>query len=175
MKHLQILLWTLVILSFIGITSCKDDDPLNPLNIGAVVTVTNTLQSNAVTSGVETAIEPLFGLAEGDLAATSTISEAIEFPAYLLGLYDIDISESSISFELVAEVDDPNYSAFFRTLEAGTVDRYYLTFEDAQNVSGFSSTDSSVNLRIDSDKILVIEIGEGFNFNPGSTFTITLN
>jgi hypothetical protein len=90
-------------------------------------------------------------------------------------LYDIDIDENSISFELVAAADDPTYSAFFRTLEANTTDRYYLTFEDAQNVESFTSDNTSVNLRIDSDRILVVEIGEGFSFNPRSKFTISLN
>ena len=174
MKYLNIMFVALAILSLVSFSSCKKDD-MNPLTLGSTLTVTNTLQSDGVTSGVETPIEPLFGLEENALAATATISEGVEFPNYLLGLYDIDIAENSISFELVAEANDPNYSAFFRTLEAGTYDRYYLTFEDSQNVSGFTSSDSSVNLRIDSDKILVVEIGEGFNFNPGTTFTITLN
>jgi len=36
-------------------------------------------------------------------------------------------------------------------------------------------SNSSVNLRIDSDKVLVVEIGEGYDFKPGQNFTITLN
>lgn len=80
----------------------------------------------------------------------------------------------SISFELAAAADDPTYSDFFRTIEAGTTDRYYLTFDEAQNVSEYTSDNSSVKLRIDSEKVLVVEIGEGFNFNPGTAFTITL-
>jgi len=89
--------------------------------------------------------------------------------------FKIDISEDAISFKLVAAANDPTYSSYYRTLEAGTHDRYYLSFDNAQNVTGFSSSSSSsVNLRMDSDKILVVEIGEGFNFNPGSMFTIQL-
>lgn len=168
----------LLLISFFSIgffSSCSDDDEKAPINIGASVTVTNTLQADATTNGIETTIEELFMMSAGALAATSTVSEAVEFPAYLLGLYDIDIDENTISFELVAPIDDPTYSSFYRTLEAGTTDRYYLTFTEAQNVESFSSSNSSVNLRLDSDKILVVEIGEGFNFNPGSSFTITLN
>lgn len=165
-----------IFLFIVTLTSCGDDDEMTtPITSGASVTVTNTFTGTAQTNGVETTIEDFFGQPAGSLAATSIITEGVEFPAYLLGLYDIDIDESSISFELVAASDDPTYMDFFRTIEAGTTDRYYLTFENAQNVSSFTSSNSSVNLRIDSDKILVVEISEGFNFNPGSSFTITLN
>lgn len=37
------------------------------------------------------------------------------------------------------------------------------------------TNNSTVNHRIDTDKVLIVEIGEGFNFNQGTTFTITLN
>ena len=114
-------------------------------------------------------------MAANSLNDTETVSGAVEFPDYLLGLYDVDIAEYSISFKVVAAADDPTYSPFFRVLEAGTFDRYYLTFDNTQNVNGFTSSNSSVNLRIDSDKVLVIEIGEGFDFNPGTSFTLTLN
>lgn len=168
-----------LILSIFTFTSCGDDDEViaeTPfITLGSSVTITNTLQADAITGGTETTIENLFGQPAGALAAMATISDAVEFPAYLLGLYDIDINESSIRFELVAPADDPTYMNFFRTLEAGTTDRYYLTFNQAQNVSGFTSDNSSVNLRIDAENILVVEIGEGFNFMPGETFTITLN
>lgn len=168
------LVWSILI-SIPFFVSCNGDNPTPPVIFGSTVTVTNTFQSTAFTNGSEDPVEALFQVPEGSLAATATVSESVEFPAYLLNLYDIDIEESSISFTLVAEVDDPTYKDLFRTLEAGTIDRYYLTFDEAQNVAGFSSNNSSVNLRIDSDKILVIEIGEGFNFNPGTTFTISLD
>ncbi len=170
------LLLLTILISVITITSCGDDDDMStPINSGASLTVTNTFTGAAQTNGVETTIEDFFGQPAGSLAASSTISDAVEFPAYLLGLYDIDINETSISFELVAAADDATYMNFFRTIEAGTTDRYYMTFDKSHNVSGFTSDNSSVGLRVDSDKVLVVEIGEGFNFNPGSSFTISLN
>ena len=156
----------------VSFTACSDDAAISS---GAEVTVTNTFQATAQTSDVETTIEDVFQMPAGSLAATAIVADAVEFPAYLLGLYDIDIDENSITFELVASVDDPTYKDFFRTLEANTIDRYYLTFDEAHNVSSSSSNDASVNLRVDSDTVLVVEIGEGFDFNPGTTFTITLN
>ena len=60
-------------------------------------------------------------------------------------------------------------------LEADTFDRYYLTFDEAQNVNGFTSSNANLNLRIDSANVLVIVIGEGYDFNPDQSFTITLN
>jgi len=174
MKFLKTNLFlSLFALSTIFLVSCGDDE--TAINTGSSVTVTNTFTGTAQTNGIETTIEDFFSQPEGALAASATISEGIEFPAYLLGLYDIDIDENSISFELVAASDDPTYMNFYRTIEAGTTDRYYLTFTESQNVTGFSTNNSSVNLRIDSDKILVVEISEGFDFNPGSSFTITLN
>lgn len=161
-------------LSSITFTSCdKDDTP--PITLGSSVTVTNTFQSIAFTNGTEEAIEDLFQAPAGSLAATATVSSAVEFPAYLLGLYDIDIDENNISFEVVAQEGDPTYGDLFRILEAGTKDRYYLTFDNAQNVNGFTSNNSSVSLRVDSDKVLVVEVGEGFDFRPGATFAISLN
>ena len=167
------------ICSLVSLTSCRDKDDDNPMttpvNLGSSVTVTNTFQSNAFTSGNEQAIEDLFQVPAGSLAATANVGSAVEFPAYLLNLYDIDIDDSSISFEVVAAADDPTYGDLFRILEEGTTDRYYLTFDEAQNVNDFSSSNSSVNLRVDSDKVLVVEIGEGYDFKPGQSFTITLN
>ncbi len=163
---------------FLAITvwSCSNDDDntTTPITLDSAVTVTNTFQSTAFTQGAELAIEDLFQQPEGALAATANVSTAVEFPAYLLNLYDIDIDENSISFEVVAQADDPTYGDLFRILEADTFDRYYFTFENAQDVSGFTSSNSSVNLRIDSDKVLVVEIGEGYDFKPGQNFKITL-
>ncbi|MFK7908848.1 MAG: hypothetical protein AB8B69_27215 [Chitinophagales bacterium] len=166
-----------LLFSTVTFTSCDDDDdtPTTPITLGSSVVVTNTFQSTAFTSGAEEAIEALFQAPAGSLAATANIGAAIEFPAYLLNLYNIDIDENSISFEVVAQADDPTYGDLFRVLESATFDRYYLTFNEAQNVNGFSSSNSSVNLRIDSDKVLVVEIGEDYDFKPGQSFTITLN
>ena len=138
------------------------------------VTVTNTFQSTAFTNGAEMPIEELFQVAAGSLAATATVSDDIEFSAYLLGLYDINIDKDEITFEVVAQEGDATYGDLYRVLEAGTFDRYYLTFDEEHRVDGATTSDAAVNLRIDSDKILVVEIGEGFDFKPGASFTITL-
>lgn len=166
-----------LLFSLVTFTSCdKDDDEvIVPVTLGSSVTVTNTFQSTAFTMDAELAIEDLFQVPAGSLAATANVGAAVEFPAYLLNLYDIDIDENIIKFEVVAQSDDPTYMDLFRVLEAGTVDRYYLTFNATQNVESASSSNSSVNLRIDSDKVLVVEIGEGYDFKPGQNFTITLN
>ena len=173
----------LLLIAGLFIISCSNDDNLvdnsvvtlpTPVSLGSTVTVTNTLQSDAITGGIETSIENLFNVEAGSLAATNVVSDSLEFPSYLLNLYDINISTDAITFELVAQEGDENYGDFFRVLEEGTTDRYYFTFDTDQNVSGFTSDNESVNLRIDASNILVVEIGEGFNFMPGETFTITL-
>ena len=145
-----------------------------PLVKDSSVTITNTFESDAFTEGEELAIEDLFQIPAGSLAATATVNDDVEFPSYLLGLYDIDIDRKKIKFEVVAQEDDETYGELFRVLEAGTTDRYYLTFDEAQNVEDFKSDNDSVKLRIDSDMVLVVEIGEGYDFKPGQKFTITL-
>ena len=159
-----------------AIASCdKDEDNAeSPVELGSRVTVTNTFQSTAFTNGTELAIEDLFQVSAGSLAVTSNVSDNVEFPAYLLNLYDIDIDENSITFEVAAASDDPTYGDLFRILEPDTFDRYYFTFDEPQNVKSFSSSNASVNLRLDSANVLVVEIGEGYDFNPDQAFTITL-
>ena len=180
MKHLKLnSLFIALLFSVFTLTSCSDDDDNNsvtsPIALGSTVTVTNTFQSTAFTNDVELAIEDLFMMDAGALASTATVTDDVEFSAYLLGLYDINISGNSITFEVVAEANDPTYGDLFRVLEADTFDRYYFTFNEAQNVNGFTSSNANVNLRIDSANVLVIEIGEGYDFNPDQSFTITLN
>ena len=166
-----------LILSLATLTSCGGDDDvvIIPITLGSSVTVTNTFQSTAFTMGAESTIEDLFQMPAGSLASTANVGAAVEFSDYLLNLYDINIDGNSISFEVVAQADDPNYGTLFRELEPDTYDRYYLTFDAAQNVNGFTSSNSAVDLRIDSNKILVVEIGEGYDFKPGQSFKITLN
>ncbi|MCI4669596.1 MAG: hypothetical protein MRZ79_15785 [Bacteroidia bacterium] len=162
-----------VVLSLL--TSCQ-----SPLSLETNVSVRNTLQTAADpsaggTGGAELPIETIFGAPAGTYELTSTIEEGIEFDNYLEGLYDIDLSKKEISFELVADADNDIYKNFYRTLEAGTFDRYYFTFADGHNVSEGNSSNSSVSLQVISEKELVVVIGEGFSFNPGSSFTIELD
>lgn len=167
-----------LLFSLVTFTSCSDDDNEDvtiPITLGSSVTVTNTFQSTDFTMDAELAVEDLFQVPAGSLAANANVGAAIEFPAYLLNLYDIEIDENSINFEVVAKLDDPTYMNLFRVLEANTYDRYYLTFDNAQAVNAFTASNASVNLRIDSNKILVVEIGEGYDFKPGQNFTITLS
>lgn len=185
MKHLKLnSLFIAVVLTAVTLISCdRDDDDkrrnrhnseIQPIALGTSVTVTNTFESTAFTQGAEVAVEDLFMVPAGSLAATANVGSAVEFPSYLLNLYDIDIDDNSISFEVVAALGDPTYGDLFRVLEVDTFDRYYLTFDEAHDVSEFSSSNPSVNLRIDSDNVLVVEIGEGYDFNPSQSFIITL-
>ncbi len=166
---------SIVATSFVSCGNNDDDNTSTPqIANGESVHIRNTFQGINITGGEEQKIEDLFMAPAASLEATATISDGVEFPAYLLNLYDIDVEENSISYTLVAEANDPNYGTLFRTIEAGSFDRYYLTFDTAHNVKSFTTTDEAVNLRIDSDKVLVVEIGEGFVFQPGVTFTINL-
>lgn len=162
--------------------SCDDDgNAVIPITNGSVVEIRNTLQiaadpNQGGTGGAELPVETVLGAPEGTYNLSSTVSSnGIEFDDYLEGLYDININENEITFTLVAAIDDPIYSNFFRTIEEGTFDRYYLTFSDGHNISSSSSSSASAMLNIISTNEIVVVIGEGWDFNPGSTFTLTLN
>jgi len=157
-----------------ALTSCSD-----PIKTGTNVTVRNTLQtaadpSQGGTSGVETPVEVILGVPDGTFILSAEIGDGIEFDNYLSGLYDIDLSAEAITFTLVAAADDPIYSNFFRTIEPGTFDRYYFTFDDNHKIESGSSSNGSVALNIVSDSEVMVQISEGFDFNPGTTFTINL-
>jgi len=174
----NIRLCTLLALLFLALTSCDNDD--SPSLTSAEVTVRNTLQtaadpSQGGTGGVETPIETILGVPDGTFSITTSVSDGIEFSDYLDGLYDINLSDEDIRYDLVAPADHPIYSNFFRTIEANTFDRYYFRFDQVHNIQSGTSTNTSVSLNILSDTEIMIQIGEGFDFNPGSSFSITLN
>jgi len=178
MKNSILALACLFLTSFV-FTSC-DKDEENPSLVTSEVTVSNTLQTAADPSmggtvGVETPIETVFGLPAGALIISTTVNSGTEFQGYLDGLYDIDLSDDVISYNLVAPADHPVYSNFFRTIEANTFDRYYFKFDRNHNISLGISSNSSVTLSIISDTEIMVQISEGFDFNPGSSFSINLN
>ena len=173
---------TILFLTTFFFVACEDDgnDIVNPIEIGSSVTIRNTLQtaadvSQGGTGEQEFPIEDIFGVPAGTFELTATVSDAVEFSNYLNNLYDVDLSRNTITFTLVASQNDPFYSSFFRIIEVGTFDRYYLTFPGGHNIESATSTNSSVSLNIISSNEVVVVIGEGWNFNPGSTFTLNLN
>ena len=173
------LLLSLGLFTILFFTSC-DKEEENPIFLNSEVSISNTLQTAADpslggTGGIETPIETIFGLPTGTFTLTTTVNGGVEFKDYLDGLYDIDLSENQITYELVAPADHPVYSNFFRTIEADTFDRYYFNFKEKHNIKSATSNNTSVSLSIISDTEIVIEIGEGFDFNPSSTFIINLN
>ena len=169
--------YSILLLSAIALflTSCSKD----LIEPGVEVTVTNTLQiaadpSSGGTGGVETPVETILGVPTGTFVQSATVGDGIEFDDYLSGLYDIDLSSETITFTLVAAANDPIYSGFFRTIEAGTFDRYYFKFAEDHRIASASSNNPSTSLEVLSDNEVVVVITEGFDFNPGSNFTLTL-
>lgn len=168
------LILSALLLSVLVLGSCSK------IKKDTAITVRNTIQiaadpASGGTGGAETAIEGLFGQPANSLEATATLSkDGIEFSDYLLGLYDIDFGKKTIDFRLAAEAGDATYGGFFRTIEAGTFDRYYFTFDKDHKIKSGESSDASVAFRVISDTEVVVEIGEGYNFNPGTQFTIDL-
>ena len=178
MRLLKILLVALLGITILA--SCSDDD--KPLTEGTAITLRNTLQDPGEAEGT---YPGLFGLADDAFDEFATLSfSTAEFTGALgqmgtpfgdiNGLYEIDFSENSIEFKLLPDGNDPFWPMQFGTFPEGKFDRYYFTFSEAHNISSSKSSDGNVSLRLDSDKVIVVELSGGYDFNPGKTFTITL-
>ncbi len=172
----------LAILPLAVLAACGSDDDgaSEVLPIGADVTLRNTLQDPGQP---ETAYPSLFEQPEDAFDEFGTVSNTdTEFPTALAqpetpmgeisGLYEIDLTGNSISFSLLPTADNPFWSNVFEVHPEGKFDRYYLTFSEPHNIESFSSDNSSVNLRIDSPTVAVVELGAEYDMNPGTEFTI---
>ena len=182
LKHLPVALTMVLAL---GACSNDDDDNIligsGPLTEGVGLTLRNTLQEG----GPEGSFPGLFGLPDDAYDEVATVSfSASEFPTALAqpespagnisGLYDINLQQSSIAFTVLPTAEDPFWMNVFEVFPAGKFDRYYLTFAEAHNISGSTSSNSSVRLRIDSPTVAVVEISEGYDLTPGMAFTISI-
>lgn len=178
LKFNQLVLAAFAFLSLGTLSSCDDDDD------NAITTF--PLESNTVT--VRNTYEDLH---VPEISFASYLDYAftgsdVEFPEALKvesedqekplinGLYSINFTGNTITYTLLPDSDDEFWKTNYRTLEEGVNDRYYLTFKEAHNVASFTASDPAINVRIDSDNVLVVEVGEGFEFQPGAAFTINL-
>lgn len=163
-----------------------------PLAEGLNITMRNTLQDPGE---AEVTYPSLFGQADDAFDEFATLSNAtVEFatalaqtgvptpfgPLDVNGLYEINLTENSITYTVIAALTDPFWGPggiadIFGVTPVGKTDRYYFTFSDAHNITGFTTDGTGVNLRIDSDNVVVVEIGEGFDVQPGASFSISLN
>jgi len=157
-----------------------------PLSEGVDITLRNTLQDPGA---AEVTYASLFGQADNAFDEFATLSNAnVEFatalaqtsattglPFDISGLYEIDFTETSIGFTLLPDGTDPFWIQQFGVFPAGKFDRYYFTFDEPHNITSAISDNESVNLRIDSETVVVVEISEGYDFNPGIAFSIFLN
>lgn len=171
----------LALMALLTFSSCGDDE--EALTEGTSITLRNTLQNPGEPEGTYSG---LFGLADDAFDEFATLSNSsTEFATALAqagtpfgdinGLYSVDLSETSIDFTLLPDDSDPFWIMQFGEFPAGKFDRYYFTFSEPHNINGSSSNDSNVNLRIDSETVIVVELSEGYDFNPGKSFSISLS
>jgi hypothetical protein len=183
MKHLKLIV--IAVMGLLTFASCNDDDdnPKLPLAEGISITMRNTLQDPGE---AEATYASLFGQADDAYDEFATLSNSSsEFATALAqagtpagdisGLYNIDFTETSINFTVLPDNSDPFWSNVFGLFPAGKVDRYYFTFSEPHNITGFSSDNSSLNVRIDSDTVIVVELREGYDLQPDVVFSVTLN
>ena len=183
MKIIKTLITTTLSVAILSACSSNDDDnntTTNSLVEGMSITLRNTLEEG----GIESSFPSLFGQTDDAFDETGVLSfSESEFPTALAqpsvaggisGLYNIDLDASSINFTLLPAADDPFWVNVFEVFPAGKFDRYYLTFSEPHNITGSTSSNSSVSLRIDSDLVVVVQIAEGYDMNPPMSFSITL-
>ncbi len=178
---------TALLASTLLFSACSDNDneSLNPLQEGANITLRNTLEEPGET---ETTYPSLFGQAddawdESGVLSNSTVEFATALaqgtesgaPFEISGLYEIDFTENSISFKVLPALDDPFWSMVFGEFPQGKFDRYYFTFSEPHNISGFSSDNSNLNVRIDSETVIAVELTEGYSLQPDVSFIVELN
>ena len=184
MKFLKLNLLVVAIFSSLLFVACGDDE--TPLNEGVDITMRNTLQDP---DEAEVTYASLFGQPDEAFDENAILSNTVkEFPTALAqagtpvgdisGLYEIDLTETTISYTVLPGLTDPfcgGFAEIFGVTPAGKTDRYYLTFSSAHNVTGFTTSATGVNLRIDSENVIVVEVGAGFDVQPGVSFTINLD
>ena len=185
MRKIKILVTAMV--SILALASCSNNDDTNvtPLQEGINITLRNTLQDPGKD---EVTYPALFEQADDAYDEFATLSNTTEEFATALaqtgtsagdvsGLYNIDLTTNSIRFTVLPELTDPFWGGFadiFGVTPTGKTDRYYLTFSEAHTITGFTTDGTGINLRIDSDKVIVVEVGAGFDLQPGATFSIIL-
>ena len=183
MKISKTLITAALSVAVLSACSSSDDDNNATTSLlveGMSITLRNTLEEG----GLEGSFPSLFGQTDDAFDETGVLSfSESEFPTALAqpsvaggisGLYNIDLDASSINFTLLPAADDPFWVNIFEVFPAGKFDRYYLTFSEPHNITGFTSSNSSVSLRIDSDFLVVVQIAEGYDMNPPMSFSITL-
>jgi len=159
------------------------DDIPSPLQEGMDITMRNTLQD---AGEAEATYASLFGQPDDAYDEFAILSNTTsEFPTALAqsgtpagdinGLYDIDFTENSIEFTVLPGEDDPFWSNVFGLFPDGKFDRYYFTFSEPHNVTSFTSDNPNLNLRIDSETVIVVELTGGYDVQPGVSFTVNLN
>lgn len=173
----------IALLGLFSLSSCGDDDDTEPLTEGVNITLRNTLQDPGE---AEVTYPSLFGqsddaydefarLSNSSTEFATALSQAGTPAGDINGLYAIDFTENSISFNVLPDNSDPFWTNVFGLFPAGKTDRYYFTFSEPHNISGFSSTNSSLNVRIDSETVIVVELSEGYDLQPGVSFSVDLN
>ena len=176
---------TIALLGILSFTSCKKDDEnieVSPLSEGVDITMRNTLQDpgeSEVTypslfGQVDDAYDEFASLSNSSIEFSTALAQAGTPAGDISGLYSIDLSENDIKFTVLPDATDPFWSNVFGLFPEGKTDRYYFTFSEPHNITGFESDKSWVNVRIDSDKVIVVELSAGYDLQPGVSFSISL-
>jgi len=144
-----------------------------PLITGTAVTLSSTFQHPNITLGSEVPIEDQFPTA-GPGTATATIGDGVEFENYAYDLFDIDMTENSITFTMVGDASNPYWNNLIGTpINANTYLRYYFALDGTHRITATSTTDQTANAFFSSsNELITVEISEGFSFMTGDSFRV---
>ncbi len=170
----------LTIILILTSTACQDDT--KPLKVGTEIILRNTLQDPGE---AEVTYASLFGQPNDAYDENAILSNSdVEFATALAqngtpagdisGLYAIDFTEERIDFTVLPDNSNPFWSNVFGLFPSGKVDRYYFTFSSPHNITGFSSDNDALNVRVDTENVIVVELMEGYDLQPGVAFSINL-
>lgn len=171
MKNISKFFMVAIIMSII-ISCNNDDDSTNipPIAKGTSFSITNTFQRLPDFEN-----EFIFRTTE-DMPEL-TVVDGLDLTFFT---YEIDVEENSITFSIPEDAVQNPGAPPFRIIEENTWDRYYFTFTPSQNITSATVVETGVSVSVITENVLVpdsqllITIGEGFSFMPGTTFTVNL-
>ncbi len=143
------------------------------VQFGTRVYIDNTYQSIHETNGQELPVEDIYEYDESQVHLDASVTPNNEFEGYL-GKYNIDVSENNIFFSSIANDTNEPYPGYIRTLDYGSHDRYYFTFDEAHGIKNVSADNPYVTVSILSNTEILVELAEGY-YTGDHGFTVLLD
>ncbi|MFK7962537.1 MAG: hypothetical protein AB8C46_01075 [Burkholderiaceae bacterium] len=100
-------------MTLMAATGCSSDDDVQASRVNQAV---NIFQNSQATGGTPQTVD-----AKGPVDVT----DAVEFPGFAFGVYDVNVTANSVTMKLVAQLENLQITLYDDT----TFDRYYFEFD----------------------------------------------